>query len=299
MKVRFILIAIFSYLVIPIGSLNAQDGLDDMLDDMEEEETIYTIATFKGSRIINLHTIESVAKNQLEFRISHRFGALEGGAYELFGLDQSTIRIGLEYGITDYLTVGWGRSTYQKTNDGFLKLRILRQSKGKKIMPVSLVYLSGVSVNGLRWENPDRENFFTSRLSYAHQLIIARKFNKRLSFQVSPTLIHRNLVETINDQNTSLAIGTGGRIKLNGSLALTAEYVYRIPPAVISDSYAITTNSFSLGLEIETGGHVFQLQFTNSLAMFENGFIMQTNEEWKNIGIHFGFNISREFALKH
>ena len=299
MKFKLFLLTAVSFLILIETNLYAQDNLDDMLDDMDEEETIYAIATFKGSRIINSHSIESVAKKQLEFRISHRFGSLGGGAYELFGLDQSTIRIGLEYGITDFLTVGWGRSTFQKTNDGFLKLRLLRQSKGTKTMPFTLVYLSGMSVNGTKWEYPERQNFFTSRLSYVNQLIIARKFSKKLSFQLSPTIVHRNLVQTTDDQNTTFAIVAGGRVKLSHAIALTAEYIYRIPPKVLTDNYQETFNSMSLGIEIETGGHVFQLKFTNSLAMFENGFIMETYEEWKNIGIHFGFNISREFSLKH
>lgn len=281
-------------------SAHCQDEFDDMLDGLEEEERIFTIATFKGSRITNLHTVESVAKNNLEFRISHRFGSIAGGGYEFFGLDQSTIRMALEYGLNDFINIGIGRSTYQKTLDSFIKIKLLRQSKGSKIVPVSMSYLAGIYMNGLRWQNPDRNNYFTSRLSYAHQLIIARKITKSLSVLVSPTIIHRNLVKTIDDQNTRYAVGFGARIKLTKRLALTGEYIYRIKPAILTPDYSDFYNSMSFGFELETGGHVFQLQFSNSLAMMEKGFILETAEQWKNIGIHFGFNISREFSLnKH
>lgn len=287
--------------VIALGFFHLQlIGQDDLLDGLEEDETVYTFATFKGSRIINLHTNESVGKNNLEFRISHRFGEIGGGAYELFGLDQSTIRLGFEYGLTDWLTIGVGRSTYEKTVDGFTKFRILRQSKGISNMPVSVSYFSSFTANGLKWLDPSRDNLFSSRLAYVNQLIITRKFTKSFSMLLSPTIVHKNLVQTKDDQNTTFAIGVGGRIKITKRMSLTSEYIYRIPPAVRTSSYSDYKDSFSVGFELETGGHVFQLQFSNSLPMIEKAFITETTGSWKDFGIHFGFNISREFTLiKH
>ncbi len=277
-------------------SVQGQDDLDDLLDDMEEEKVEYTKATFKSTRVINLHSVEKVTGGELEFRISHRFGALNGGAYELFGLDQATIRFGLEYGINDWLMVGFGRSSFEKTYDFFAKGNILRQSTGKRNMPVSVLYFAGMYINTLNWVDPDRDNLASSRFSYAYQLIIGRKFSNRLSLQLSPTVVHRNLVQTREDANTIYALGTSGRVKLTNRLAINAEYIYRLPSG---DAPNIENfkNSFSLGFDLETGGHVFQLHCTNSLPMIEKGFVTETTQSWLDGGIHFGFNITRRFVI--
>lgn len=277
--------------------LSAQDDLDALLNEITEERVEYVTGAFKSTRVINLHSVEKVGAKTLDFRISHRFGALDGGAYELFGLDQATIRIGLEYGVNDWLMVGVGRSTYEKTYDGFAKALLLRQSTGKRIMPVSIAYFTAATLNGLRWQNPERKNYFTSRIAYVHQLIIASKINKSLSLQLSPTLVHKNLVRTKDDLNTNYALGFSGRMKVTNRTSINAEYIYRIPPSVKTDSYTAFYNSLSLGVDIETGGHVFSLHVSNSLPMIEKGFIMETNKSWLKNGIHFGFNISREFSF--
>jgi hypothetical protein len=226
--------------------------------------------------------------------IQHRFGTLNQGAYELWGLDQSTIRLGFDYGITDWLSVGVGRSSFQKTYDGGVKVKILRQSTGKVNMPITVAYFAGMYVNSLRWADPDRENYFSSRLSYAHQLLIARKFGDRLSIQVTPTLIHRNLVETAARGNDDYGVGFAGRYKLTKRLSVNWDYVYLVKNESMQD----LTNSLSLGLDIETGGHVFQLHVTNSQGMFERAFVSETTGNWLDGDIYFGFNISRVFTLK-
>ena len=273
----------------------AQDEGESLLDLLGEEETTnYASASFKTTRIINSQSIENVAEGVLDFKISHRFGRVNGGLGEFFGLDQATIRLGLDYGITDRLMIGIGRSTVQKAIDGFAKYKLLRQSSGKKNMPVTLSLYSSIMVNAQAWANPERENYFSSRLFYTHQILLGRKFSSGTSLMLMPTVVHRNLVESTAIENTVYALGIGGRQKLTNRLALTFEYIYVLPDQ-IADIY---TNSLSIGFDIETGGHVFQLHFTNSLGMMDKQYITETTGEWGAGDIHFGFNISRVFTLK-
>jgi hypothetical protein len=270
------------------------DGTDLLSLLGEEETTDYATATFKTTRIINLHSVEQAAGGVLDFRISHRFGFINTGAYELFGLDGATIRLGFEYGINDRIMVGVGRSSFNKTYDGFTKVKILRQSTGKKNMPISLSWFSSMTLNSMKWRYPERENFFSSRLQYAHQLLIARKFGERLSLQLSPTLIHRNLVSVPEEAHDVYAMGAGGRFKITKRSSVNAEYVYVLPDQLLP----MYKNSFSVGLDIETGGHVFQLHCTNSTSMVETGFVSETVGDWMEGDIHFGFNVSRVFTVK-
>lgn len=268
---------------------------DDLLSLIEEEETTdYVYASFKTNRVINLHSLENPAEGVLDFKISHRFNTLNSGIYDLFGLDGATIRIGGDYGITERLAIGAGRSTIEKAYDGYIKYKILRQSTGKRQMPVTLAWVSAVSVNTLRWPNPNRDNYFSSRLAYVHQLILGRKFSEGFTLQLVPTLVHKNLVPTTEDRNDILAIGAGGRLKLTRRITLNSEYTYVLPGQITQPFQ----NSLSIGFDIETGGHVFQLHFTNSRAMIEKGFLTETQGSWMDGDIHFGFNISRVFTLK-
>lgn len=266
----------------------------DLLAGLEEDPIDYTTATFKSTRVINGHSVENVAGGVLDFRISHRFGTIDQGFYDLFGLDAATMRLGFEYGLTDRLMVGVGRSTYEKTYDGFLKYKILRQSTGKVNMPVTASYFASTSVNTLKWADPNRKNYFTSRLNFVHQLIIGRKLNNSTSIQLSPSLVHRNLVKDKSVKNDVFAIGIGGRQKLTSRVSLNAEYFYVLPNQISPEF----KNSLSVGFDIETGGHVFQLQFTNSTPQIEKGFIAETTGDWLKKGIHFGFNLSRVFTVK-
>ncbi|MEM9719597.1 MAG: DUF5777 family beta-barrel protein [Bacteroidota bacterium] len=277
-----------------VGSLNAQEDLLQELEGLEEPQTNYAYATFKSIRIVNGHSIEMPAANELQVVISHRFGRINEGASELFGLDQANIRLGLEYGLTDWLEVGVGRSNVRKTYDGFLKLRLLRQSEGERNFPVTVSYVSGIMVNTLPWRDETRDNLFSSRLSFNHQVLIARKFSESFSLQVTPTLIHRNLVETIEEPNDVLALGVGFRQKLNSSLSINVEY-FHLLTEYTADNFE---PSLSIGLDIETGGHVFQLFFSNAQAMTENLFVAETTGSWGQGDIHFGFNVNRVFNLK-
>ena len=275
------------------GQVIAQQEQDLLSLLGREETTEYAAASFKTNRVINLHSLESTSSGVLDAKISHRFGFINGGPYELFGLDQATVRIGLDYGVSDRLTIGIGRSSFEKTYDGFIKYKILRQSTGLREMPVTLAILGTSAIHTLKWAATDRENLFSSRLYYVGQLIIGRKFSNGFSMQFSPTIVHRNLVKTQAEMNDVLAIGVSGRIKLNKRLSLNTEYIYVMP----DQTSPIYHNSLSIGFDIETGGHVFQLHFTNSTSMIEKGFIAETVGDWGNGDIHFGFNISRVFTI--
>lgn len=284
---------LFSFICLFTGNLWSQE--DDLLSLLGEEETIdYTNASFKTNRVINLHSLESTAKGVLDFKIGHRFGTLNGGFYELFGLDNASIRLGFDYGLSDALTIGVGRSGFQKTYDGFIKYKFLRQSTGKRNMPLTVGVLLTSAIQTLKWTDPDRDNFFSNRLYYTGQLIIGRKFNESFTLQLSPTLVHRNLVATNAEKNDVYALGTAARIKITKRLAVNAEYIYLLPDQVAPG----ITNSLSVGVDIETGGHVFQLHLTNSTSMIEKGFIAETTNSWSDGGIHFGFNVSRVFTVK-
>jgi hypothetical protein len=289
-------LTIFIFLLAFSVSLAAQDDLMGMLNDSTAREASYATATFKSTRIINGHSIERMVPGQLDVRISHRFGRVNLGPYEFFGLDQSNMHFSLEYGVTKWLMLGAGRGSYEKTFDGFAKYSILRQSTGGRNMPVSVSALTSIAVNSLKWADPARNNYFSSRVSYVGQIMIARKFSQSFSLQLTPTMVHRNLVPTEMDPNDIFAIGAGGRIKLTKRISLNAEYYY-----MINDKKNMSEkiyNPLSFGFDIETGGHVFTLLFTNSLQMIEKGFVGQTTGNWLKGDIHFGFNISRVFTLK-
>jgi hypothetical protein len=284
-------------------SIYGQDDLLDLLDKAAPEETVdYTTATFKGTRIVNMQSCEIPAPGVLQFMFMHRFGAFSDDFfYNFLGLDQAVVRLSLDYSFNQWLNVGIGRSSQSKTWDGFTKIKLLRQSKGIKNMPVTMVLYSTLNYSALRRTDnlPYNE---TDRLSYSHQLIMARKFNKTFSFQLVPTLVHFNFVETRAQRNTLAALGFGGRVKLNNRIAVTSEYMLQLPNNTFSDrNTGLETpynNAFSIGFDIETGGHVFQLHFTNSRALADPLWIARTPGSWSNKDIFFGFNISRVFTVK-
>lgn len=282
---------LFTAFLFQFNAVSSQDLLDEIEPDKPEIQRV--TASFKNSKVINAQSMETTHKGVLDFRISHRFGRLNGGPYELFGLDQASLRLSFDYGITNRLMVGFGRSTYQKTYDEYIKYKILWQTDGSNKMPISLIWYSNMAINTLKVDNSVYQHTFSMRLNYVHQLIIGRKFSERLSLQLMPTLVWRNIVETAVEKNGVAVIGGAGRIKLTQRLALNAEYFYVLPNQ-LAPGY---TNSLSVGFDIETGGHVFQLHFTNSPIMIDKGFMTETTGEWLKGDINFGFNISRVFTL--
>ena len=305
MKFRQVLILTAS-LTIGALSTHAQTDTtsdDDLMELLEEETaapagTGVTTATFKTTRIANGHSIENVGRGVLDFRVNHRFGRINEGFKDFFGLDNAVTRIGFDYGITDWLMIGIGRSSYLKEYDGFAKVRILRQKEDNS-MPVSLSYLGGISVQDDEVIiPPGTEYYFTNRMAFVNQLLLARKFSSALSLQLMPTHIHYNLVQTVAEPNDVLALGIGGRLKLSNRISLNAEYYFQLPEYQLNDPFGNKTkNSLTVGFDIETGGHVFQLMLSNSTAVTERHVIGQTFGNWGKGDIHFGFNISRVFTV--
>jgi hypothetical protein len=275
-------------------SLFAQDDLMKELEQSQKPETTYIGQTFKGTRIINSQSVETKGKGELEFIFSHRFGPLNGGSFTLWGLDQAYVRIGLEYGITDRLGVAIGRSSTDKTFDGYLRYKVARQSEGARNFPVTItaVGTANVKTTPRASENPAIE--FQDRLAYVAQVLIARKFSSKLSAQIMPVFVHRNVVNKLYENNDDYALGFAARYKITRSLALTSEYFHRLNQTQNSPYY----NSLGFGLEIETGGHVFQLVFSNSQGMIDRAVVAETEGNFGNGDIHFGFNVTRAFQLK-
>lgn len=269
-----------------------EDLLKGVRDDKSKKEYVYN--AFKSSRVIMSHSMEMLRPGVLDFRILHRFGNVNQGIREFFGLDKGTIRLGLDYGISNNLTVGIGRGSFKKEIDGFIKYRAIQQATGPKALPFSLLVVGGSTIIGAPYTDPTRKNYFSSRLGYYVQAIIGRKFSDKLTLQFSPTYLHRNFVETAADPNDLYAAGFGGRIKLSKRVSLNVDYYYVLNQNDARDLH----NPLSIGFDIETGGHVFQLHFTNAIGMNERVFLTETTNSWGKGDIQFGFNISRAFQIK-
>ena len=283
---------LFLFFVLNTIAVQAQD-----IDLFSEKDTVkvkdITTATFKSSRVVNGQSIENVGVGVLDFKILHRFGAINQGGYELFGLDQATMRMGLDYGLTKRWMFGVGRSTYQKQYDGFLKFKVLQQQTGLKEVPVGISWVSTAMYKSLRSApNAQYIEYNTDKISYAHQLLIARKFNDYFSMQITPTIIHYNLVEKSSLPNDFKSVGISMRQRISKRVNITGEYFYRL------DKLEGYYDPLTFGLDIETGGHVFQLHVTNSTGMTERTFINETTGSWSNKDIRFGFNLVRAFTLK-
>lgn len=270
---------------------------DDLLSLVNKNDTIRkerVTNAFKSSRVINGHSIEFLGKGVLDFRILHRFGEVSSGVSNLFGLDQASMRFGLDYGLLKRLTVGVGRSNVGKELDGFLKFCPVWQTKGPGSFPFSIVLVSGVTLNTLSWTDTTRKNYFSSRMAFYNELILGRKFSDRFSLQVAPVFIHRNLVQGATEENDVYALGVGARFKLSKRIAFVADYHY-IAKGLDKKIYK---DPLSVGFDIETGGHVFQLHFSNATGMNEKAFITTTTGDWGKGEVRFGFNLSRVFTVR-
>jgi len=267
--------------------------LDAILAKESVENSTDVSGTFNGTRIMNGQSIETRQKGVLEFLIQHRFGRINSGGYELYGLDESNIRFGLEYAVTDDFAIALGRSSFEKVYDGYLKYRLLKQKTGNKSVPLSVTLFASGTEKTLKDYDPAKKPSFSDRLVYTSQVLIARKFNSNFSLQISPTYMHYNTASSSLNPNDIYAVGFGTKIKISKHISINGEYYY----SVNSFKSMETENSIALGIGIETGGHIFQLIFTNSRAMIEKGFIAETQGDFFNGDIHFGFNISRDFYL--
>lgn len=279
---------------------------EELLNSLSAESTpkhLPVTGTFKTTRIILSQSNETVEKYGLDFRVAHRFDNVmgSGGGYSSFyGFDVSRdIRIAFEYGITDRLTIGIGRNKIGKTVDGLIKYKLLQQTTDNS-MPVSVTLFSSL---GAITENTNAEIIAKNsrRLSYAYQAIITRKFSRNLSLALLPSIVHRNYIPTSTqfppsqDDNNLFALGFAGRMKVSSRFALVADYYY-VNSAVRQNNSAYNA-PLGLGFEIETGGHVFSLNFTNASGIIENTFIPGNSSDWLKGEFKFGFNISRVFNV--
>ncbi|MBM3433128.1 MAG: hypothetical protein FJX92_09090 [Bacteroidetes bacterium] len=282
-------------LLLLLSALTRVQAQDDLLGLLGEDspKKEYVKAAFKSSRVINAHSMEFINPGTMDFRILHRFGNIDQGLKNFFGLDQASMRMGFDFGLRPNLMAGIGRNTFKKEVDGFIKYAPIRQSTGPGSFPVTVALVAGMTVDGLPWADPSRENYFSSRLAYYFSAIIGRKFSDAFTLQLTPTLVHKNLVQLQTDANDIMGLGLGGRLKLNKRMALTWDYTY-----VLNGLPAGYQNPLSVGLDIETGGHVFQLHVSNSAGMNERAFITETTGQWGKGEVRMGFNLSRMFQLK-
>jgi hypothetical protein len=272
------------------GTIKAQDqDLLKLVNDSTKAKT-WAAGAFKSSRVINGQSMELIGKGVLDVRILHRFGLLSEGADEFFGLDQASMRMGFDYGVTNNLTVGVGRSTLNKELDAFVKFRPVRQTD--EGTPFSVVWVSGITLHTMKWTDTTRKNLFSSRIGYYHEVIIGRKFSNAFSLQLSPVFVHRNLVTNADDENNTWALGIGARLKLTKRTAFVVDY-----HPILAGREPGTKDPLSVGFDIETGGHVFQLHFSNSTGMNEKAFLTGTTDDFWKGDIRFGFNLSRVFQV--
>jgi len=276
--------------LISIDSLNTSDKVN---------------ATFKTSRLINGQSIETVKKRTLDFRVAHRFGNESMGIHSLYGLDAaSDIRLAFEYGVTDRLTIGFSRSRVKENLEGLIKFRLLQQKEDGK-MPLSVTLFANSAMTPamdytVTSEYAGDYAVFAHRMSYTYQVLIARKFSRGFSFQITPSLVHRNFIVDSADKNDIISLGAGGRLKFSKHSAIVIDYFYNINPMnkTRSSKPSVTFyNPLGIGWEIETGGHVFTIMFSNAAGLIENEFIPNTTDSWTKRGFKFSFNISRSFKL--
>jgi len=275
-----------------ISSLNAQtDLLKGLEDSIPKKE--YISSAFKSTRVVNAHSMEMLGAGSMDFRILHRFGPIDQGFDQFFGLDQASMRMGFDFGVTKDLTLGIGRSTFKKDVDAFVKYRVVQQSKGPKSTPFSLIAFAGLSTYTYKNPDPTKPFTFSDRSAYYLQAIIGKKISTNFSMQLSPTLVHRNIVQP-NDEKDIYALGFGVRYKISKRMALIVDYFY------VANGFPNTfgTNPLSIGLDIETGGHIFQLNFSNTAGMNERSFITETVNRWGKGEVQFGFNLSRTFNIR-
>ena len=286
---------LYSFLLLCSLAVQAQESdLFDVFEERTQSEVVY--ATFKGTQLINAATNETPGEGVLQFVMAHRFGSFNDDyLYNFFGLDNAQVRMQLDYGVTDRLNIGIGRSSFLKVADGFVKYQLLQQQKGTKTVPVSITLHSSTNYRNARYTD-GIDHATSDRLSYMHQAIIARKWNRKLSTLVSPSVVHFNLVPTAQDPNTTAHITLGARYKISNRMALTGESTL-LSNREFSSGERYTT-PFALGVDIETGGHVFQLHISNTRAMNGPYWMARNPYSASNGGLFLGFNISRVFTVK-
>jgi len=268
-------------------SLMAQDDLLDLINE-EPITPVPVTATFKATRIVNSQSIELARPKTLEFMILHRFGSMKNGVYDLFGMDEAAIRFDLKYGINDRVSTGAGRSSLKKTYDIFSKIKLMNQSN---VFPFSIALFADIEIETLKREN-SFSNKLVNRLTYDTQLLMARKFNQNLSLQIMPTWVHHNLVKNQDDAHDLYSMGVGGRMKITKRVSLNADTFFQV-----GERDSTFVQSWGIGCDIETGGHVFQIMVTNVQGSFESAYIENASGAIADKNLYLGFNITRVFAI--
>ena len=275
------------FLLFSIMLYSQEDLLSEI--DTDFDSPVYASAVFKGLKVINFESTKLVAKGGFNFIVSHRFGTVKNGFENLFGLDEAVTHLNFVYGISDHFNVSASRSSNQKIYELATKFRLARQQEGK--LPFTLaVYTSVLANTALDTDNLPKLRF-EHRLSYVGQLIISRKLTKELSLLVSPTFFHDNYVLDDSQENSQYAVAFGGRYKLGARWSINMEYGMHLNRS----STSLYNNPFSIGVDLETGGHVFQLHFTNSQSMNTNGVFGTSTGDWAEGDVYFGFNLARSF----
>lgn len=278
---KLFVFSVFLFVFFQNKSVNAQ-----------EKERVEPKTTFGASRISLTQSVEMTTKGSLVLDIQHQFGPINSGIEEFFGLDQATTRLGLTYGIFDWLSVGVGRTGLDKTYDGSVKARVITQHDGKGI-PITISYFGNIGAYTTNWNYDDVPYKLSHRFSYTNQLLIGRKFGNHLSAQISPTFIHRNFVNSSDADNDVWDLGFAARYLFAKKYSFTFDYHY-IMSKYTSSNY---NNSLTVGFNILTAGHVFSLFASNSLGLIEQQFIPATEGSWSKGDIHFGFTIVRDFTI--
>jgi len=281
-KIILVIVLFFTFI-----SYSQEDLLNELDTDVKVDSSV--TSAFKGLKIVNLESTKLAAKKDMYFVIAHRFGSIKGGSKELFGFDQSTIRFSFIFGVSDWLNLGVSRSSFNKTYDFTAKYKLFQQKENG--LPFTVVGFSSLAIN----TGIDSDNFtsfeFKHRLTYLAELLISRKINDKISLQMAPIVFHENYVQNNTQDNTQYALGGGGRYKISKFVTFNVDYAYHLNRADNSPF----NNPLSIGFDIETGGHVFQIHFTNSQPMYDAGFLTNTTGDWADGDFFFGFNLSRVF----
>ena len=262
----------------------------DLLDEIDKNDTINVAnAAFKGLKIVNFESTKMVNKGEFYFIVAHRFGSIKNGFDDFFGLDFANTRLHFIYGFSDGFNLAVSRHSFNKTYESSAKYRFFQQNNTS---PISLVGYSQVAINTLLEEALIlRPVDFGDRVSFAQQLLISRKMSDKLSLQLMPTYFYEGYVDYAPQDNSQFALGIGARYKLGDRWGLNVDYGWHLNRADGSPF----VNPSSIGVDIETGGHVFQLHFTNAQPTFESGFLGNAVGDWGDGNIYFGFNLSRVF----
>ncbi|MDR6547151.1 hypothetical protein J2810_003222 [Chryseobacterium rhizosphaerae] len=261
---------------------------EDLLKDIDtiKTDTEFSQPAFKALQIVTGQSTKLAAKKEWYIIVAHRFGDVSTGFKNFFGLDNASTKLGVIYGISDAISVSLSRETNMKTFEGAVKYRLIRQNDD---VPVDIVGYNVMGVN----TDLSKDNYpfltFNDRLSYLTQALISRRFNDKLSLQLTPSYVHKNLYEPKNEDKNQFLAGLGGRYKISKRVSVNAEYFVNF------DNHSFYKNPLSLGVDIETGGHVFQLLFSNSQINSDIGYLTNASGEWGKGHIFFGFNLYRVF----